>query len=91
VIRPVLITGILNWKAATDIERDGCTEELRIAHALRYAIADILLISMEIVGGHEHAMRNARRARLMSQADTWAHYKDEHPQPESSDVQTQAN
>ena len=91
VIRPVLITGILNWKAATDMERGGCTEELRIAHALRYAVADILLICMEIVGGHEHAMRHARRARLMAQADTWAHYRSEHTQPENSDVQTQAD
>lgn len=78
VIRPVLITGILNWKAATDMETDGDLEELRIAHALRYAIADVLLLSMAIVGGQTHAMNNARRARLVAQQDTWANYLAEH-------------
>lgn len=91
VIRPVLITGILNWKAATDIEREGCREELRVAHVLRYAIADVLLICMEITGGHEHAMRHARRARLMSQADTWANYSSEHLLMENTHVQPQTD
>lgn len=91
VIRPVLITGILNWQAATDIERSGCEEELRLSHVLRYAVADVLLICMEITGGHEHAMRHARRARLMSQADTWAHYRSEHHPMEDPHVQTQTN
>lgn len=91
VIRPVLITGILNWQAATDIERSGCEEELRLAHVMRYAVADVLLICMEITGGHEHAMRHARRARLMSQADTWAHYFAEHNPTENTHVQTQTD
>jgi hypothetical protein len=53
-------------------------EELRIAHALRYALADLLLLLMNIVGGHDHAMANARRARLLLQHDTWANYLGEH-------------
>ena len=81
-IRPVLITGILNWHAATGMEKTGCAEQLHIAHATRYALADVILLCMAIVGGHEHAMRNAQRARLMAQADTWAHYSTEHPSRE---------
>lgn len=83
-IRPVLVTAILNWKAATDIEADGVEEELRLAHVMRYALADVLLLAMTIVGGRAWAMANAREARLMVQADTWAHYRNEHP-PEEKD------
>lgn len=78
-IRPVLITGILNWHAATQMEKTGCAEQLHVAHALRYAIGDVVLMCMAIVGGHQHAMDNAHRARLMAQADTFAHYSTEHP------------
>ena len=86
VIRPVLITGILNWHAATGMEKSGCAEQLHIAHATRYALADVILMCMAIVGGHDHAMRNAQRARLMAQKDTWAHYLSEHPPIEPDHV-----
>lgn len=82
VIRPVLITAILNWHAATAMEKSGCAEQLHIAHALRYALGDVLLLCMAIVGGHQHAMDNAHRARLMVQRDTFAHYASEHPSQE---------
>lgn len=86
-IRPVLITAILNWQAATDIERDGIEEELHVSHALRYALADVLLLAMTIVGGRAHAMAHARAARLSVQADTWANYRSEHFQEESQHAQ----
>lgn len=90
VIRPVLITAILNWHAATAMEKSGCAEQLHIAHALRYALGDVLLLCMAIVGGHQHAMNNAQRARLMVQRDTFAHYATEHsPQePNHTDPHT---
>lgn len=78
VLRPVIVTGILNWQAANDIEREGSVEELRIAHTLRYSIADVLLLCMTLTCGREAAMKNARRARLMCQNDTWANYSSEH-------------
>lgn len=86
-IRPVLITAILNWQAANDIERDGSEEELHISHALRYALADVLLIAMTIVGGRAHAMAHARAARLSVQNDTWSHYRSEHAQEENQHAQ----
>lgn len=78
LLRPLLITGILNWRAANDIEARGNLEELRIAHAIRYSICDIGLLAMFLAGGHDHAVQYARQARLMFQHDTWAHYRGEH-------------
>ena len=76
-LRPLLMTGILNWVAANEMEKSGSREQLRIAHVIRYAVGDILLACMAITGGIEHARRNARRARLMLQDETWAHYSTE--------------
>jgi hypothetical protein len=77
-IRTILTVSILNWRAANDMEASGSEEELRISHALRYALSDVLLLCMALVGGSVHAAKNARRARLMGQNDTWAHYRAEH-------------
>lgn len=76
-LRPVIMTGILNWIAANDMEQSGSTEELRVAHVIRYSVGDILLASMVLTGGIEHAKANARRARLMLQDETWQHYLQE--------------
>lgn len=84
--RPVMATAILNWRAANDIEAGGNLEELRIAHAIRYSLADVLLLCLNLLGGPEYAARNARRARLMGQNDTWAHYQSEHLPKEQSDA-----
>lgn len=78
LIRPVIATGIMNWRAANSIESCGTEEELRIAHVIRYSIADVALIVLVILFGHEEAARRARRARLMSQNDTWGNYLSEH-------------
>ena len=78
VLRPVLATSILNWRAANEMEKSGCLEQLRISHAARYELSDVLLLCMVLTGGREHATDNARRARLMGQHDTWANYKSEH-------------
>lgn len=78
MLRPLVITGIINWRAANDIESRGNLEELRIAHAIRYSICDLGLLAMALAGGQDHAVKYARQARLMFQYDTWAHYKREH-------------
>jgi hypothetical protein len=78
MFRGVIIAAQLNWHAATAMERAGELEELRLAHVLRYSIADVAMLAMAIAGGQDHAMKNARRCRLLSQFDTWAHYKGEH-------------
>jgi hypothetical protein len=77
VLRPLLMTGILNWIAANDMERSGSKEELRVAHVIRYAAGDILLAAMTLTGGIDHARTHARRARLMLQDETWLHYSTE--------------
>lgn len=78
LLRPVLATAILNWRAANDMEASGSVEQLRVAHVRRYSLNDLALICMEVCGGHAHAVKNAARAVLMFQHDTWAHYKAEH-------------
>lgn len=77
ILRPILMTGILNWVAANDMESTGITEELRVAHVVRFSVSDILLASMVLVGGVEHARKNARKARLLMQDETWIHYATE--------------
>ncbi len=75
---PVIMTGILNWHAANEIEKNGNLEELRVSHSLRYSISDVGLMAMLLASGKEFADKNAKRARLMFQYDTWEHYKSEH-------------
>lgn len=77
VLRPIIMTGILNWIAANEMEASGSTEELRVAHVIRYSVGDVLLAAMTLTGGIDHARRNARRARLSLQDETWAHYSTE--------------
>lgn len=73
-LRPVLITAILNWRAANEMEASSDAEELRIAHVLRYSLADLILLCMVLTGGPAHAARNAKLAALISREDTWANY-----------------
>lgn len=84
-LAPLLAASILNWRAANDMEASGSIEELRIAHALRYQLTDVLILSMAIVGGAEYAATHARRARLCVQRDTWAHYLKEHRREDASE------
>ncbi len=78
MLRPLLITGIINWHGANQIEARGDVEELHISHATRYSIGDIALMAMALTGGQEHAIKNASRCRLLFQNDTWEHYLKEH-------------
>ena len=78
LLRPVLVTGLLAWHAANAMEASRDIEQLRVAHTLRYDVASVALLVLEIVGGHEHAVANAARARLLFQRDTWANYLSEH-------------
>ena len=74
ILRPLLMTGILNWIAANKMEASGDVEKLRVAHVIRYSVGDILLASMVITGGISHARAHAERARLLIQDETWSHY-----------------
>lgn len=78
LIRPVIATGIMNWRAANSIETNGNEEELRIAHVIRYSIADVALLILIILFGQEEAAKRSRSVRLMAQNDTWANYRSEH-------------
>lgn len=81
--RPLLMAGIMNWHAANQMQASGCTEQLRIAHAIRYSGSDIAYLAMMFTGGVDHAIANASKCRLMMQYDTWANYSKEHAHVDS--------
>lgn len=74
ILRPLLMTGILNWIASNEMEASGEKEQLRVAHVIRYSGADVLFACMVLTGGIAHARLNACKARLMIQDETWLHY-----------------
>lgn len=77
LLRPVLVTGVLNWIGANEMQRRGVLEELRIAHVTRYSIVDLALMVLAIVADREYAFAHAREVRLAFQGDTWDHYLSE--------------
>lgn len=74
-LRPVVVLAINGWRAANEMEQSGSEEQLRIAHADRYLGSHFAIMLMELIGGHDYAVANARRARLMFQRDTWDNYR----------------
>ena len=84
--RALLMSGVLNWHAANQMERSGCVEQLRLAHVLRYSIADVAMVAMALAVNQEHAFKNAARCRLLAQHDTWANYFQEHQNADSSAI-----
>lgn len=79
-LRPVLATGILNWMAATSIERskDRTLEQLQISHVIRYSIADIMLLIAHLIGGREWGFKWAAQLRLLGQKNSFGDYLKEH-------------
>lgn len=71
---PVLRTGILGWHAANDLEADGRFDSLQVAHVIRCAVGDVVLLMAELAGGHEHAMRHAAGLRMLMQQDDLTGY-----------------
>jgi hypothetical protein len=78
LLQPLIITGIINWRASIDMEQTGCTEQLMVAHVIRHSIGDVLLMALAIVGGPAHAAKHAHRMRLLVQTGSWAEYEKEH-------------
>lgn len=78
MFRPLLVTSILNWHAANQMEKSGSVEQLRVAHVIRFDLASVILMASALTCGQEYAAENAARIRLMLQNDTWANYSKEH-------------
>lgn len=68
-LRPVMATGILNWMAATRMERDETLPHraIEIAHVIRYSIADVVMMVALICGGPEWAAQVGPELRMRSQ------------------------
>ena len=76
VIAPVMLTGILNWRAANAMEAAG--EHLEIAHVIRCSLADVALLCAALCMGHERAAEAAAELRVLFQQDELATYLAEH-------------
>lgn len=74
LITPVLLSGILNWYAANDLEKDGREHCLDVAYVIRCAVGDVALICAFIVGGMAHAQAHAARLRMLTQQDSRTDY-----------------
>lgn len=68
-LRPVMATGILNWMAATRMERDETLPHraIEIAHVIRYSIADVALMAALLCGGRDWAAQVGPELRMRSQ------------------------
>ncbi len=68
-LRPVMATGILNWMAATRMERDETLPHraIEIAHVIRYSIADVVMMVALLCGGPEWAAQVGPELRMRSQ------------------------
>lgn len=74
LITPVLLTGILNWHAANDLEKDGREHCLDVAYAIRCAVGDVALLCAFVTGGMAHAQAHAAQLRMLLQQDSRTDY-----------------
>lgn len=78
-LRPVMASGILNWIAATDIERrKPSLEALQVAHVIRYSVSDVLVLMAALCGGASWAFEVAAELRLRCQKNGFLDYVKEH-------------
>lgn len=73
---PVMETGIFNYVASVDLERlPGHARHL--AHTARYAIGDVALLMVRLIGGVDWAMQQAPALKLLLQTDTFEDFNTE--------------
>lgn len=77
LLRPVMVTSIVNWEIANQYERMDDAEKHALAHVMRYAVADMLLLMAFIIGGKDWVTAVGPRLRAACQKDTLDHYLSE--------------
>jgi hypothetical protein len=76
VLLPVMEAGILNYVASCELERTpGHARQL--AHTARYAIGDVALLIMRLIGGLDWAMEQAPALKLLLQTDKFEDFDKE--------------
>lgn len=73
---PVLETGIFNYVASVDLERQP-GHARHLAHTARYAVGDVALLMARLVGGVDWAMEQAPALKLLLQTDTFEDFDQE--------------
>ena len=71
---PVLMTGILNWHGANELEAHGTPHALQVAHVTRCSAGDVAVLTAGLIGGMEHGARCAAEIRMRMQQDSLEDY-----------------
>lgn len=76
LLLPVLETGVFNYVASVDLERER-GHARHLAHTARYAVGDVALLMARLVGGVDWAMQQAPTLKLLLQTDTFEDFNEE--------------
>lgn len=76
VLLPVMETGILNYVASCQMEKTP-GHPRQLAHTARYAVSDLALLMMRLIGGIDWAMEHAPALKLLLQTDTFEDFDKE--------------
>jgi len=73
---PLAATSLLNWAAATDIEKreKPALEDLHVAHVIRHNVADAYILIATIIGGPQHGFEVAAELRTRAQRESFQNY-----------------
>lgn len=69
-----LMTSIMEWHAANELEASGDPHDLEIAYTLRCNVLGIIQLAALLCGGHDHAMAVGPEIRRFGQRETLAEY-----------------
>jgi len=74
VLQPILMNAIMNWRAATTMERHGTDADREIAFVLRAAYIDVLSMAALLVGGVEWSVQVTPDIRRWMHEETFFEY-----------------
>jgi hypothetical protein len=79
---PVAATSILNWVAATDLEKrpSPTVDQLHVAHIIRCGVVDVLMLMATIIGGVKWGFEIAADLQMHCQDESFLTYLREHSQ-----------
>jgi len=75
-LNATLVNAVINWHAATDLERNGGDHDKSIAFILRGAYIDIVSAAALLVGGVEWAKQVTPAIRRWAHEETYSMYLD---------------
>lgn len=75
-LNTILVSSIINWRVATQIEREHACEgeDLKIAYIIRSTYVDLLVMSAAIIGGVEWAVSHGYEIREWAHQEKFAGY-----------------